>query len=672
MHELHAPDFPVSVPVMIAWAVGLVVLSTLFVTLLVRLLRKGKRGALLSVFTFILLAGTCIHVIMLARSTHTVTDGNWIQLFLISTLASLEMFIGHTVVFDDIIAAVVFREPLLLLSYITVFVLAILFTISLFFLIVPRGLKDAIRLRIRGLRTAKGKKKLHIFMGDTPSACILAQSIRKNAPGDELLFIHFPDPSEKAGGELSIGEVLHAMFSRRTERNLADVLGYDHFMFIRGQLPTPSSQSGLAEAIGMPLLDKLLQSANSCVYILSDNEEHNFRFLQLLVSQSTLKAKVFCYNQDINNYTALYANVHPRIRLLNKQELVFTQVKRQEPDLMPVNVAPLVRDAGGNSLGYVSEGFNALIVGFGATGQEALRFIHEFGSFVGPDLTPMQNNYWIADPRIEHLKGEFLSRTPAFRYDANVTWSEQHTGSERFWLDFSMQLPTLNYVVISVDDGHLNVELAVRMLQDAARFGKDLSRLKILVKASVEDSQLPGMIQYYNRSFCPEGVSVIHPFGLPSKVWNLDVVTGHGLKAEAVRYRDVAGRITGVQPESWDARSQRIRFQPGVALANQRELHRRQLIDIDACLYSRTLYALAGGRIPGENDPMLPVLAASMQQYWVNALAVQGYILGMETDELNRRLPGMLSYTDLSEEEQAEVRTATRIALTFVAEEMGK
>ena len=180
------------------------------------------------------------------------------------------------------------------------------------------------------------------------------------------------------------------------------------------------------------------------------------------------------------------------------------------------------------------------------------------------------------------------------------------------------------------------------------------------------------MIQYYNRSFCPEGVSVIHPFGLPSKVWNLDVVTGHGLKAEAVRYREVAGRITGVQPESWDARSERIRFQPGVALANQRELHRRQLIDIDACLYSRTLYALAGGRIPEENDPMLPVLAASMQQYWVNALAVQGYILGMETDELNRRLPGMLSYTDLSEEEQAEVRTATRIALTFAAEEMGK
>lgn len=657
---------------MIAWAIGLLLFAGLFVALLVRLLRKGKRGSLLTVFTFILLAGTCIHVIMLARSSHTVTDGNWIQLVLISSLASLEMFIGHTVVFDDIIAAVVFREPFLLLSYITVFILAILFTISLFFLIVPRGLKDAIRLRLKGYLSARGKRKLHVFLGDTPSARTLAVSIRESAPEDELLFIHFPDPAEKSGGELSIGEVLHAMFSRRTERNLADVLGYDHFMFIRGQLPAPSCESSLAEAIGMPFLDNLLRRENSYVYILSDDEEYNFRFLQLLVIQSTLKAKVFCYNQDINNYTALYANVHPRIRLLNKQELVFSEVKRLEPSLMPVNVAPLVRDAGGNSLGYVSEGFNALIVGFGATGQEALRFVHEFGSFVGQDLMPMQNNYWIADPQIEHLKGEFLSRTPAFRYDANVTWSAQHTGSERFWLDFSMQLPTLNYVVISVDDGHLNVEIAVRMLQDAARFGKDLSRLKILVKASVEDSQLPGMIHFYNRSFCPEGVSVIHPFGIPGKVWNLDVVTGRGLKAEAVRYREIAGQVTGVQPESWESRSERIRSQEGIALANQRELHRRQLIDIDACLYSRTLYTLAGGRIPEENDPMLSVLAASMQQYWVNALAVQGYILGMEADELNRRLPDMLSYTDLSPEEQAEVRVATRIALTFAAEELEK
>ena len=339
---------------------------------------------------------------------------------------------------------------------------------------------------------------------------------------------------------------------------------------------------------------------------------------------------------------------------------------------MPVEVAAIARDTQGNSLGYTTEAFSAMIVGFGATGQEALRFIHEFGSFVGKDLQPQQNNYHVIDPHIEELKGEFLSRTPAFRYDANVTWTSYSTGSERFWLDYAMLLPNLNYVVVCIDNGHRNVEIAVRLLQDAARFGKDLSRFKILVKASVEDSQLPSMIDFYNRNFCPEGVSVIHPFGLPEKVWNLDVVTGRELKAQALRFHKVACELTQMEVESWDARSKRIRNGEGLALAKHRELHRRQLVDIDACLYAHTLRTLAGGSIPEEGSEKMQVLAASIQQYWVNALAVQGYILGLETDELNRRLPGLLSYVDLSPEEQEGAVLSARVALAYACEEGGK
>ncbi len=88
-------------------------------------------------------------------------------------------------------------------------------------------------------------------------------------------------------------------------------------------------------------------------------------------------------------------------------------------------------------------------------------------------------------------------------------------------------------------------------------------------------------------------------------------------------------------------------------------------MDIDACLYARTLGILAGDKIPEDNSEQMQVLAASMQQYWVNALAVQGYILGLETDELNRRLPGLLSYVDLSPEEQEEVIMSAKVALTY-------
>ena len=108
MHHAPVPDFPVSTPVMILWVLLLLALTAGFVLSLVRLNRKGHRKAIVAIFGLLLVAGTAIHVDLLALSSHTVTSGNWIQLVLVSMVAGLEMFIGHTVIFDDIIAAVIF------------------------------------------------------------------------------------------------------------------------------------------------------------------------------------------------------------------------------------------------------------------------------------------------------------------------------------------------------------------------------------------------------------------------------------------------------------------------------------------------------------------------------------------------------------------------------------
>ena len=118
---MHVNDFPISNPAMVTWFLCLTVAVVFFVRLLNSLLRKGRRGWMGFVFGLLLTLGTAVHLVLLSRSSHTVTDGNWIQLTLTSLVAGLEMFVGHTVVFDDIIAAVIFREPGLLMAYLTVF-----------------------------------------------------------------------------------------------------------------------------------------------------------------------------------------------------------------------------------------------------------------------------------------------------------------------------------------------------------------------------------------------------------------------------------------------------------------------------------------------------------------------------------------------------------------------
>ena len=209
---MHVNDFPISTPAMVAWFIGLTIAAVFFIRLLNTLMRKGRRGWMGAIFALLLMLGAAIHVVLLSRSSHTVTEGNWIQLTLTSLVAGLEMFIGHTVVFDDIIAAVIFREPGLLLAYLTVFTFILSFSFVLVFQILPRRLRDRLWLRMHQHSAAVNRKN-HVFLGLSRSAKLLAKSIlddwaREENPSDQgyLIFVDLPE-SDGIHAEISFGDI---------------------------------------------------------------------------------------------------------------------------------------------------------------------------------------------------------------------------------------------------------------------------------------------------------------------------------------------------------------------------------------------------------------------------------------------------------------------------------
>ena len=664
MHSL--PDFPVSIPWMIAWIIVLVIALAGFVQMLIALNRNGHRKIIGLVFAVLFVLATAFHVVLLSRSSHTVTDGNWVQLALISSAASLEMFLGQTVVFDDIIAAVIFREPLLLLIYVTLFFFIISYTLTVLLLIMPRRLRDRTWLMMNAHKVRKSEKN-HIFLGVDKRAKTLAKTILKNLDSEknrgEVILVDFPDADSHLK-EISIGDLFTNIFSHRQELSLEDELGSPGFVLLRAH--APEGGDTVAESIGLKKLEAWLESPSSTIYILSQNEEENFELLKRIAAQPEIKAKVFCYTKRVNSYTSLIASMGDRIRLLNPPEMSFMAVRQHQPELHPIHYADIARNAAGEPLGYVRKAYSAMVIGFGEAGQEALRYLWEFGSFVGEDKKPLQNTYYVYDPDIDQIKGDFLNRTPALRYGADINWSPVTIGSSQFWLEYAMTLPSLSYVVISVDRGPRNMEIAVRLLQEAARYGKDLSRMCILVRAWGADQQMLDLIQFYNRCYCPEGVSVIHPYGVPESIWNLDVITGKSLKHQSVQYAALMNR------ESWEARSERIRSRGGNPLLNRQELHRKQAGDIGRSLFAHTLqtlcppslYPLADG-IPDQWDPEHPVhyngkkadgkileyLAVGEHLHWMTALQAAGYIDGNgEQDELNKRILNLVPYEDIQEE----------------------
>lgn len=329
----------------------------------------------------------------------------------------------------------------------------------------------------------------------------------------------------------------------------------------------------------------------------------------------------------------------------------------------------------------MKQGLQAMIVGFADSGQEALRFLYEYGSFVGKDLLPAPMSIRIVDPEIQLRKGQFLSLAPAMRDAKCLEWSADTAGSETFWQDFDTRLDSLQYVVIGMDQGRKNVELGISMLQRAARAHKDMSRFVILMRGWDTDSETLRLIDYYNRSYCPQGVQVLRVFGRGNDIWKSNNLSGKSLKEASIHYLN-AFREAGLVRESWEERKNRLGREGNNPLAAYKELRRRQAMDIGRALYVNTLQAFAtesireaakdipavydGCHYP-QNGPEythLEYLAAMEHLHWMAALEVSGYTSGA-LDELLQTHDNMIPFPAIRKGEDAHISwLAVKIALT--------
>ena len=666
---MHPTEFSVSTWTMIVWVACLGVAAYFFVRLLKLLLRKNRRGVLLLCFGVLLLLGAAIHVAMLSRSAHTVTEGNWAQLWLVSFVAGLEMFVGHTVIFDDIIAAVVFHEPGLLLAYLTIFAFVLSFTIVLVFQILPRRLRDRLWLSLHR-RKASADRKNHVFIGVTPNAKRLARSILQEWENDEkrddqgvVLFVDIPN-REGVHAELSLGDVFTSLVSRRKELSLDEELGSDRFVLVNGRYPIGSGEKNLAEAVGFRRLADWFHNERTSVYLLGQEAE-NIPLLDLLLADPAVKAKVFCLADRSNDAQSVYSEIRGRVRPIDSHLLAVNQVKFEKPDWHPIHFVEVARDDAGRPLGYVSSGFHALSVGFRETGQEAFRFLYEFGSFVGENRRRVPTTFDLFDDDLDSRRGDFLNRYPGLREDSALIWNEGAPGSDRFWLRYAAIVDKLNYVVVSTGDSAWNVELAVRLLETAARAGKTMDHFVILVRVTAVDERTRGILDFFNRTYCPGEAPVLRPFGVSEEVWNLSSISGKGMKERASRFYASFQKAIGGN-DTWETRAERLTSRTDNLLEGSMELMRRQGQDLSCSAFQPSMLFLAGpdlaeaaakipyvyeGRHYPEKGPEarhLEYLAIQEHLRWMSSHLAAGYVCG-ERNELLRQMPDLMPYDEVKD-----------------------
>lgn len=520
-----------------------------------------------------------------------------------------------------------FSNPLtLFLSILAGLLILVLLFLLLRFLVRPSAGRDSFRLDIPLRFTGRRNKKHHVFLGLSRHSKMMASQILQEWKKEKK--------KKDQGGIIVVD--LSDSFHPEAEEKLQKELGSSRVKLISG-VPPRSDDSPLASAIGLEGLQVWFSNPRTSLYLFSESKDENARLLFLSADDASIKAKVFYYASEPGGFDDLIAVLGSRVRVANPHFMSFMYMKQNGLHL-PVNFVQKAVDASGKPLGYVQEGLHALVIGFGHTGQEAVRFLYEYGSFVGKDLRRAPMSIAVYDSSMERHLGDFLQSAPALKGDEALQWKSERAGTAKFWEAFEADA-RLNYIVVAVDEGPENIRLGVELLKSAARSGRDLSRMTILVRNWSGSKKTREVIDFANATYCPEGVSVLYAFGLMEEIWNPDILSGRTLKKVARHYLEMNGG------ESWEQRRERL-SKPGPDFTrSQMELRRRQSEDLSRALYASTLASLAP---EGEADEKaMPYLSAQEHLHWMNALAVDGYTCG-PADELLKRHPEMVPYPEIN------------------------
>ena len=268
---------------------------------------------------------------------------------------------------------------------------------------------------------------------------------------------------------------------------------------------------------------------------------------------------------------------------------ISVEILKQDKSLHPVSFVDIEPDA------TVSSDFNALVVGFGEVGYDAVRFLYEFGAFVrsGSDDVHVERSGFhcdVIDKDIKRLAGLFAVNAPAVSHkmkynddkgtdEAPITLHDMDIHSVQFYDYIEQIIGSLNYVVIALNDDEQNVSLAVRIFRLAMRYRKDMNHFRILARVRRDDgNHLLRLSEHYNRLWAAECNSDIlskhlhqrvvkvaneylEPitlFGTLTMTYTWENIVSDRLKTEAIKFKEkydqsIIAMNTKATPLDWEA-----------------------------------------------------------------------------------------------------------------------
>ena len=530
---------------------------------------------------------------------------NLLTILSMSVLFSAEMFIGGCKMFDNGFQDYLFVGGdlydggtsticlfLLTLTYVAALITTGFVVYNYFF----RQIKSKLWLKFH---KPSSSQTIHVFFGLSDNAMALIEDTVCSCPQDIVIVVEYPMECSE-GESVPVMERLRHVFSYG---QCGDMASNEAVVYLKSTRSLMDAGADVCRSIGLKNLDKWL-TPSSVIYLLSDNEDDNLRSLGVLKKCKVTCGKIYCHarREGINaiiedtyrHKTQPDNGIVSEVIFIDSSFLAVRSILRPrngDYSNLPVNFVDVAKE-GDDKLGYVSEsGFKSMILGFGETGQDALAFLYEYGSFVGKDKKKAPFVCHVFDNQMDKIHERYSVSYPGMSEANGVYYHNVEIGTKDFWSEFGEYLVDTNYIVVCLGDDRRNLELAGDIVTHLD--GKDISKnFRILVKQSGRDMILMETLDAMSESTS----KCMVPFGLSENIWRQDVISDKVLDKQAECFFNEYSQATSDGNGTpvinvWKQREDEIKS-PFTDKAKRLKRIRQRSQDYANCLHSHTKIAL--------------------------------------------------------------------------------
>lgn len=450
---------------------------------------------------------------------------------------------------------------------------------------------------------------IYIFWGINNKSITLANSIKEHDNRSYIVYVeHIDTESNDTDG---IANIVNYVSPDNSKIELIDLDDRTLYLYSTAELKEVKNDTNLWSHIGLEQLDSLLKElskftphkrserepssseelnniANQIhVLFLSEDRDKNISgcisivdYFKLLSENNihfkNIEKVIYCQTRR-DSVTSIIedsrTNIQNQIevRVIDESILSVGRLK-EDIDCHPIKFVDI--EVGNKEIiGTVRDQITSLIIGFGETGRDTLRFLYEFGAFLSPTpnisiRTPFHCH--VIDPNSSELSANFMANHPAiFRNNSQTKISFYNTTDKSavFYQLLNNIAQSINFIVVAVGDDETNITVAVNVLKYIRRKRENLSKLIILVRAYSQESfsHLVGIANHYNRVLKNESKNdvLIKVFGQVEDIFTYGNIVANTFKLKAMEFYDVydaayvltdEGKRYGGQRTSWQDR----------------------------------------------------------------------------------------------------------------------